>query len=202
MKLVATPGSPYGRKARIVLAEKKIEYEFIDEAPGKADSRVPSYNPLGKVPVLVLDDESTVFDSRVIVEYLDAASPVSRLIPDDTRSRIQVRRWEALADGCTDAIVAIIYEKRRAADKQDPAVIARQRGKIERAVGAMAQELGAKTWCTGEFFNLADIAVGCALGFLDARLPDVSWRADHANLVKLYDKLMQRPSFKETMPPV
>jgi len=202
MKLVATPGSPYGRKARIVLAEKKIEYEFIDEAPTKPDSRVPSYNPLGKVPVLVLDDDSTVFDSRVIVEYLDSASPVSRLIPDDTRSRIQVRRWEALADGCTDAIVAIIYEKRRAADKQDAAVIARQHGKIERAVKAMAQELGAKTWCTGEFFNLADVAAGCALGFLDARLSDVDWRTDHANLVKLYDKLMQRPSFRETMPPV
>jgi glutathione S-transferase len=201
MKLVATPGSPYGRKARIVLAEKKIEYEFMNEAPGKPESRVPEFNPLGKVPVLVLDDNTTLFDSRVIVEYLDAASPVAKLIPEDTRSRIQTRRWEALADGCTDATVAVVHEKRRAEEKQDAAMVSRQRVKIERALKAMAQELNARQWCTGDFFNLADIAVGCSLGFLEARLPDVNWRADHANLARLYDKLMQRASFKETVPP-
>src|SRR5258705_2034101 len=114
MKLIAGPTSPYSRKVRVVLAEKRIEYEFVIDGPGDPGSKVSNYNPLGKIPVLVLDDDTTLFDSRVIVEYLDNASPVGRLIPDDTRHRIQVRRWEALADGCTDAVVAVTYEKRRA----------------------------------------------------------------------------------------
>lgn len=202
MKLIATPGSPYGRKARIVLAEKRIDYEFIVDSPTEATTHVPNFNPLGKVPVLVLDDATTLFDSRVIVEYLDNASPVGRLIPDDTRSRIQVRRWEALADGCTDAAVAIVYEKRRPAEKQSAEWIARQLGKVERALRAMSKDLGAKAWCSGDVYNLSDIAVGCTLGFLDLRLPEVKWRKHHSNLVKLADKLGQRNSFKDTAPPV
>src|SRR6187431_3009467 len=117
MKLIAAPVSPYRRKVRIVLAEKRIEYDLIMDNPTDPATRVSDFNPLGKVPVLVLDDETTLFDSRVIVEYLDNASPVGRLIPDDTRHRIQVRRWEALADGCTDATVAVVMERRRAAEK-------------------------------------------------------------------------------------
>ena len=119
MKLIGTPSSPFTRKVRIVLTEKRIEYEFMVDAPGDADTKVPEYNPLGKVPVLITDDGTTIFDSRVIVEYLDSASPVARLIPDDIRQRIQVRRWEALADGCTDAIVALVAEKRRAGQPAD-----------------------------------------------------------------------------------
>src|SRR5512139_1349709 len=126
MKLIGTPGSPYTRKVRIVLAEKRIDYEFVHDAPGSAATQVPRYNPLGKVPVLVIDDDTTGFDSRVIVEYLDQASPVARLIPEDTRPRAQVRRWEALADGCTDATVAIRTERKRAADLQSSEWIAHQ----------------------------------------------------------------------------
>src|SRR5689334_20903624 len=105
MKLIGTPASPFTRKARVVLAEKRIEYDFIVNSPHDAATTVTDYNPLGKIPVLVLDDATTIFDSRVIVEYLDNASPVTKLLPDDTRHRIQTRRWEALADGCTDACV-------------------------------------------------------------------------------------------------
>ena len=126
MKLIAASASPYSRKVRIVLAEKKIDYELVIDSPGDPATRVPEYNPLGKIPVLVLEDETTLFDSRVIVEYLDNASPVGRLIPDDTRARIQVRRWEALADGCTDAANAVVVEKRRAAGKQSAEWIVRQ----------------------------------------------------------------------------
>ena len=164
MKLIAASASPYSRKVRIVLAEKKIDYELIIDSPGDPATRVPEYNPLGKIPVLVLEDETTLFDSRVIVEYLDNASPVGRLIPDDTRARIQVRRWEALADGCTDAANAVVVEKRRAAGKQSAEWIVRQEGKIERALQAMSNELGARAWCAGEHYSLADIAVGSALG--------------------------------------
>lgn len=201
MKLIANPFSPYSRKVRIVLAEKRIDYDFVVDNPGDAATHVPDYNPLGKIPVLVLDDDTTLFDSRVIVEYLDSASPVGRLIPDDTRHRIQVRRWEALADGCTDAAVAIVMEKRRPVEKQSAEWVARQQGKIDRALKAMSDELGGRAWCSGDFFNLSDIAVGCALGFLDLRMPDVNWRKPYPNLAKLFEKLLQRGPFKDTMPP-
>ncbi len=201
MKLIANPTSPYSRKVRIVLAEKRIDYEFVIDNPGDPSTRVPDYNPLGKIPVLVLDDNTTLFDSRVIVEYLDSASPVGRLIPDDTRHRIQVRRWEALADGCTDATVAIVTEMRRTAEKQSAEYISRQQGKVDRALNTMSDELGGKAWCSGGHFNLSDIAAGCTLGFLDLRLPDLNWRKLYPNLGKLFDKVSRRAPFKHTVPP-
>jgi glutathione S-transferase len=201
MKLIGTQTSPYTRKARVVLAEKRIEYDFILDAPYDDATRVPSFNPLGKVPVLVLDDNTTIFDSRVIAEYLDNASPVTKLIPDDTRPRIQTRRWEALADGCTDAVVAIVMEKRRPENFQYGEWMARQQTKVDRALRAMSEELGSRNWCCGEFFNLADIAVGCCLGFVDLRFSELGWRKSYPNLAKLAEKLAQRASFRDTVPP-
>jgi glutathione S-transferase len=201
MKLIGTPTSPYTRKARVVLAEKRIEYDFVIDVPFDPATRIPAYNPLGKVPVLVLDDDTTIFDSRVIAEYLDHASPVAKLIPEDTRHRIQTRRWEALADGCTDAVVAVVMERRRPAEFQYDEWITRQQGKVERSLQAMSEDLGHRSWCGGDFFNLADVAVGCCLGFLDLRLPEVDWRASYPNLGKLADKLAQRHSFRDTAPP-
>jgi glutathione S-transferase len=201
MKLIGTPTSPYTRKARVVLAEKRIDYDFVIDVPYDAATAVQEYNPLGKVPVLLLDDGNTIFDSRVIVEYLDNASPVTKLLPEDTRHRIQTRRWEALADGCTDAAVAIVMEKRRPAALQYEEWIARQQGKVERALLVMSEDLGNRTWCCGDFFNLSDVAVGCSLGFLDLRLPELDWRAVYPNLAKLAEKLAQRASFKDTVPP-
>ena len=198
MKLIGTAASPFTRKARVVLAEKRIDYEFVIDRPSEPDTRVPQFNPLGKVPVLVLDDETTIFDSRVIVEYLDNASPVTKLIPESTRPRIQVRRWEALADGCTDAVIAVTVEKRRASERQSNTWLERQQGKIDRALEAMSTELGARSWCCGDFFNLADIAVGCTLGYVDLRTPEINWRKLYPNLAKLQEKLAQRPSFRDT----
>ena len=201
MKLIASPTSPYARKVRIALAEKKIEYTLVDDSPWSADSTVPGLNPLGKVPVLVLDDGATLFDSRVIVEYLDTVSPVSRLIPEPSRQRIAVKRWEALADGVCDAAVAIILERKRPTRQQSADAIERQRQKVERAVAEFAGELGEKPWCSGDSYSLADIAVGCALGYLDLRHPDLDWRGQHANLARLADKLGRRASFVESAPP-
>ncbi len=198
MKLIGTVTSPYTRKVRVVLVEKRMECEFVTDSPNTPDSEVIRYNPLGKIPVLVLDDEHTIFDSRVIVENLDNASPGNRLIPEEKRPRIQVRRWEALADGCTDAAIALVNEKKKPAEQQSQEWIARQQGKVERALQAMADDLAAKTWCAGDFFTLADIAVGCCLGWLELRLPDLPWRRNHPNLARLADKLAQRPSFKDT----
>ena len=201
MKLIGSNTSPYVRKVRIVMAEKKLDYQFVLENVWAADTTMPDSNPLGKVPCLVMEGGEAVFDSRVIVEYLDNASPVARLIPDDTRARIQVRRWEALADGCTDAANAVVVEKRRPADKQSAEWISRQQGKIDRALKAMADELGARAWCASDHYTLADIAVGTALGYLDFRMQDINWRKEYPNLAKLSEKLNKRASFVDTVPP-
>lgn len=198
MKLIGTVTSPYTRKVRVALAEKRMECEFITDSPNTPDSMIARYNPLGKIPVLVLDDENTIFDSRVIVEYLDNATPGNRLIPEEKRPRIQVRRWEALADGCTDAAIALVNEKKKLAAQQSPEWITRQQGKLDRSLQAMADDLAAKSWCAGDFFTLADIAVGCCLGWLELRLPDLPWRRNYPNLGRLADKLAQRQSFRDT----
>jgi glutathione S-transferase len=200
MKLLGSLTSPYVRKTRIVLAEKKIEYSFELEDPWNEKSRVADANPLGKVPVLVLDDDSTLFDSRVIVEFLDSVSPISRLIPSNNREKIDVKRWEALADGVLDAAVAVVLERRRPAKQKDEATIKRQMDKIERGVAVMARDLGDKPWCSGNGLTLADIACGVALGYLDFRHGQFDWRVQHANLAKLAAKLAERPSFADTLP--
>ncbi|MFC5302480.1 glutathione S-transferase [Azospira restricta] len=200
MKLIGSLTSPYVRKARIVLAEKKIEYDFELDSPWNADSQVANYNPLGKIPVLILDDETVLFDSRVIVEYLDNVTPNNKLMPAPNRERILVKRWEALADGICDAASAAFLEGKRPAKLQDKATVERQRGKIVKGLEFMAEELGENAHCMGTHFSLADIAVGTALGYLAFRFADIGWQETHPNLARLYDKLLQRPSFAETVP--
>ena len=201
MKLIGSLTSPYVRKARIVLAEKHIDYEFVVDVPWSPETQVPTFNPLGKVPVLILDDGATIYDSRVIVEYLDTVTPVSRLIPEGNRQRISVKRWEALADGIVDAAALIFIERtQRAPEHQSADWIARQEQKIVRALEAMSEELGEKKWCTGDSMNLADIATGCALGYLDFRFSEIKWREMHPNLAKLADRLNELEPFKETAP--
>src|SRR5512135_1322788 len=200
MRLLGSLTSPYVRKARIVLAEKKIEYSFELEDPWSEKSRVADANPLGKVPVLVLEDDSTLFDSRVIVEFLDSVSPISRLIPANNREKIEVKRWEALADGVLDAAVAVVLERRRPAKQKSEAAIKRQMDKIERGLAVMARDLADKPWCTGNAFTLADIACGVALGYLDFRHSQYDWRVLHPNLARLAAKLAERASFADTAP--
>ena len=201
LRLIASLTSPYARKVRIALTEKKIEFALVVDSPWAPDSRAAEYNPLGKVPVLVLDDGTHLYDSRVIVEYVDATSPVSRLIPEPSRQRIAVRRWEALADGLCDAASAVVIELRRPAHQQSTEWIERQRAKVDRAVVEMASELDERAWCNGEAYSLADIATGCALGYLDFRFPEIDWRGTHPNLARFAEKLGARPSFAETVPP-
>ena len=164
-------------------------------------SKAQQFNPLGKIPVLILDDDLALYDSRVIVEYLDNVSPVSRLIPEPARQRIVVRRWEALADGICDATVAIVMERKRSQPHQDAAVVARQAGKVSAALAEMSRELADRPWCNGEAYSLGDIAAGCALGYLDLRDPGRDWRGDYPNLARHAEKLALRPSFADTVPP-
>ena len=200
MQLIGSLTSPFVRKVRIVAAEKFIEYELVIDTPWSEDTRVPEFNPLGKVPVWIMEDGKTLFDSRVIVEYLEHVSPVGHLLPKDARPRIAVKRWEALADGVCDAAALVFVERKRTADKQDPEWVKRQMAKIAAGLNMMSDDLGNQNWCTGEFFCLADVAVGCALGYLEFRFPEIDWRRQHSNLSELFDRMMQRPAFKETVP--
>ncbi|MDE1183341.1 glutathione S-transferase N-terminal domain-containing protein [Paraburkholderia sp.] len=200
MKLIGSLSSPFVRKARIVLSEKKIDCKLELENVWSPDTAIHTFNPLGKVPCLVMDDGEAVFDSRVICEYVDTLSPVGKLIPPSGRERVEVRCWEALADGMMDAAVLIRLEgTQRTPEQRSDAWIARQRHKIEDGLVAMSHGLAAKTWCAGNRFSLADIAVGCALGYLDFRMPELDWREQFPNLDKHDQKLAQRQSFIDTV---
>ena len=203
MKLIGSLTSPYVRKVRIVMAEKKLDYQFVAEDVWASDAILAS-NPLGKVPCLVMEGGEAVFDSRVIVEYLDARSPLGRLIPEPIRERIEVRTWEALADGLVDAAILARLEATwggRADGERSQAWIDRQTKKMHAALAAVSTGLAEKPYCTGIHMTLADISVGCALGYLGFRFPEIDWRGDHANLGRLADKLFARHSFVETTPP-
>lgn len=200
MKLLGSLSCPFVRKARIVLAEKKIEYDFEPQSPTADNSAVAVFNPLGKIPVLVLDDGTPLFDSRVIVEYIDNVTPNSKLLPAPNRERTEVKRWEALADGLLDAAMAARNESLRPAPEQSEACIRRQREIIMKSLAFMAQELDDKAFCMGTPMTLADITVGTALGYLHFRFPDIEWGQAYPNLARLYDKLSQRASFQDTLP--
>lgn len=203
MKLIGALTSPYVRKVRVVLAEKKLDYQLVLEDVWAGDAMLAA-NPLGKVPCLVLDGGEAVFDSRVITEYVDTLSPVGKLIPPSGRERVEVRTWEALADGLCDAAILARMEAnwgpREGARSQ--AWIDRQLSRVDSAVKAMSRGLGDKPWCNGNHFTLADVAVGVALGYLDFRFGHIDWRADNANLARLVEKLATRQSFIDTAPPV
>ena len=203
MKLIGSLTSPYVRKARVVLAEKKLEYEFVLEDVWAQDSTVQQYNPLGKIPCLIMDDGGALFDSRVIVEYLDTLSPVGRLLPQSGRERAAVKCWEAIADGILDAAVAInIENNRREPQFRSQAWVDRQMAKLTAALDHMNRSLEDQpAFCMGVNFSLADIAVGCALGYLDLRCDDLAWRQQYTNLQRLEEKLRSRPSFLNTAPP-
>ncbi len=203
MKLFASLASPYTRKVRIVLAEKHIDcdLEVVDVAP--VDNPVNAHNPLGKVPTLLLDDGTALYDSRVIVEFLDAASPASRLIPEGNRERLAVRRWEALADGVTDAGLLVRYESLRPKGEQSPDWVAKQMAKVRRGLARLDADLGTEDWCHGDRYSLADIALGCSVGWLEFRKPGgLDWRVEHRGLARHYDRLMERPEFAATAPRV
>ena len=203
MKLIGSLTSPFVRKVRIVMAEKKLDYVFELDNVWGADSKIGLANPLGQVPCLVMEDGGVMYDSRVIAEYLDTLTPVCKLLPPNSRDRAAVKVWEALADGVLDAAILARLEANwagRPKAQRSQAWIDRQLGKVNASVKAMAQGLGEKPFCAGIHLSLADIAVGCALGYLDFRFPEIDWRPGYPNLAKLQEKLMQRQSFSDSKP--
>ena len=201
MKLLGGIISPYTRKVRIVLAEKKIDCDFETVDVNPAENPVNAHNPLGKVPTLLMDDGTALFDSRVIVEFLDNVSPIARLIPEDNRERVAVRRWEALADGALDAGLLIRYESMRPKKEQSAAWSDKQTGKLRRGLELVAAELGERPWCHGDRYTLADIAVGCCLGWVNFRRPaGIDAFGRYPGLGRYYERLMERPAFADTVP--
>ena len=202
MKLIGSLTSPYVRKVRVVLAEKKLDCVFELENVWAPDTRIAASNPLGKIPCLVMEDGSAMYDSRVIAEYLDTLTPVCKLLPANSRDRANVKVWEALADGVTDAAVLAFLERReRPAERQSEAWVERQMGKVHAGLRVMAENLGEQPFCMGIHYTLADVAVGCTLGWLSLRFPQIDWRGDYPNLARLFDKLSERTSFRDTAPP-
>lgn len=200
MKLVVATPSPFARKVRVAVLEKAIRCTIEIDNPWQPDSKAPSLNPLGQLPVLVLDDGRTIVDSRVIIEYLETLPHEPRLVPVAPTARVEHRRIEAIADGVGDAVVLIVLERARPPERQANDWVARQLAKVGAGVGTLARELGEREWYVGDRFGLADIAVGCMLGYLDARMPELAWRGVAPNLAQFAQRIGARPSFAATAP--
>jgi glutathione S-transferase len=199
MKLVGSKTSPYVRKARVILAERSIAFDFVEESAWTAETTVPRYNPLNKVPALVMDDGESIYDSPVICEYLDAISG-GGLVPAEARARALARRDEALGDGIADAGITAFLERKREAARQDPAWISRQLDKVNAGIGALARHLGSKQYLGGGQPNMGDIACACALFWVEFRMPELKWREAHPNLGAWAVRMESRPAFQSTRP--
>ncbi|MDX8385568.1 MAG: glutathione S-transferase N-terminal domain-containing protein [Gallionella sp.] len=200
MKLLGTNTSPYVRKVRLVLLEKSIPHTYIVDAPREPGSQVALSNPLGRVPALILDDGTCVFDSPVITEFADTLNDTPILIPrNDRLARMRVKRWEALADGIMDSAVAVRNETIRTEDKQEPDNIRRHNDAVSRALKFASTQLEQQEWCEGESITLADLALASALVYLDLRQAGRDWRATHQNLAVWFNRMNERDSMSASL---
>jgi glutathione S-transferase len=200
VKLIGSLTSPYVRKVRVVLLEKNVAHEFVNDPPWEANSSVPQYNPLGKVPALLCDNGEALFDSNILLDYIEQIAPVPALFPLDKMVALEVKQLVMLADGILDAGVAILLEGRRPTDKQYAVWVARQQGKIERGLAVLEARAQGKTWLHDAELSAADIAAGCMLLWLDFRMAQLAWRARYPALLALAERLAVRPSFQQTIP--
>ena len=198
-KLISATPSPYARKVRIALAEKELPFELLTEIPWHDTTATPRYNPLEKLPVLILEDGSGVYESSYILEYLELKYPQIPLLPQDIDERLIARKLEVLCDGVCDAVVLTLFEKTREGGGS-PEWLARQRRKIDGGLAEMARIVGSREVAVGEHFGLGDIAVGTALGYLSVRFQELSWRTLYPDLATFSDRLALRPSFKDSVP--
>jgi glutathione S-transferase len=200
MKLLGTNTSPYVRKVRLVLLEKNIPHIYLVDPPREPGSQVARVNPLGRIPALILDDETCVFDSPVIAEYVDTLNDTPVLIPrSNALARMRVKRWEALADGIMDSAVVVRTESIRPADKQEANTISVHNNAITRALSFAADQLGLRQWCEGSSITLADLALASALIYLDLRQPERDWRGPHSNLAAWFSRISERTSVRTAL---
>ena len=200
MRLLSATPSPYARKVRIALAEKKIPFELLTEVPWNSDAQAPQYNPLEKIPVLILDDGTSVYESSFILEWLETKYPEPPLLPADPDQRLAAKRLQVLADGVCDAFVLYFFERRRPEAQRSQPWIERQLRKIHGGMNEIARLTPRQGYCIGDRFGLGDIAVACVVGYLTARAPEIEWQSRHPHLPALYDRLMQRESLRTTVP--
>ena len=197
--LSATP-SPYARKVRIALAEKGIPFELLTEVPWDSTTSTPQHNPLEKLPVLLCEDGTSVYESRFILEWLELKHPSPRLTPADMDGLIAVKRFEVLADGVCDAAVLLFWERSREPEKRSAEWAARQQRKVEGGLRELSRLLGNGRYCVGDSFTLADVSVGSLLRWLEIRAQDIPWRREYPNLAALSDRLEERASFRDSVP--
>ena len=200
MRLIRAAPSPYARKVRIALAEKQLRFELVTEVPWNQDTSLPRFNPLEKLPVLVLDDGTSWYESNLILEWIERHYPEPRLLPADPDAALAARRALILADGVCDAFLLVFFERQRPPDHQSAPWIARQMRKIEGGIGELARLAGGRRVVVGEALSWGDLGIGCALLYLDLRFPELPWRTRHAELARYVDRLAERPSFRDTLP--
>ncbi len=200
MKLIGSYTSPYVRKISVMLLEKGIAFDFVNDPPANAGSKVTQFNPLGKVPALVTDEGEVFFDSPIIVQFIELLNVSPTLLPWQPLEALRVRQIEALADGVTDAAVALVLESKRDADKRNEEWVIRQRAKLLRGLDVLEQHAKNRTLLNGESLNVADIAVACCIGYLNFRRVTPGWCVEHPTLISLVERLFQRESFARTTP--
>ncbi|MEM8972420.1 MAG: glutathione S-transferase N-terminal domain-containing protein [Pseudomonadota bacterium] len=199
-RLISATPSPYARKVRIALLEKGIPFELVTEVPWDQTTTVPQYNPLEKLPVLICDDGSSIYESSYILEWLEMKFPAPQIFPSDPMERLRARRLEVLADGVCDAVVLTLFEKMRGAEHSSPEWLSRQRRKIEGGIRAIGELIGSKEYAVGNEFGLGDLAAGTALAYLDVRIAEFEWRTLYPNLATYSDRMEARAAFAQTRP--
>lgn len=200
LRLISATPSPYARKVRIALAEKGLPFELLTEVPWHASTATPRHNPLEKLPVLLLQDGGSVYESSFILQWLELKHPDPPLLPDGIDGKLAARRLEVLCDGVCDALVLTFFERMRPETHRSREWLARQRRKIDGGLAEMARLVGDRTFAVGDRFGLGDIAVGTAVGYLSVRFAELDWRTRHPNLAAMSDRLEARPSFQGSVP--
>jgi len=199
-KLISATPSPYARKVRIALAEKGIPFELITEVPWDSTTSTPKFNPLEKLPVLICDDGSSVYESRFIMEYLELKHPEVPMLPRDVDGIIAAKRLEVLCDGICDALILMFFERQRAKEAQSSEWMARQKRKVDGGLREMTRLIGDREFAVGGSFGLGDIAAATAMGYISVRWPDLGVRDTYPNLARFSDRMEQRPSLQSSRP--
>lgn len=198
IQLISATPSPYARKVRIVLIEKGIPFDLITEVPWDSTTKTPQFNPLEKLPVLILEDGSSVYESHHILEYIEAKLPGLPMLSNNVDERLFAKEVEVVADGMCDALVLSFFEKQR--EHQSTEWTARQMRKVDGGFRALAEWVENKQFLVGDRFGLADVAAGSVCGYVDVRWPEYPWRSRYPSLAKYVDGLNERQSFKDTVP--
>jgi glutathione S-transferase len=211
MLLISASPSAFARKVRIALVEKGVDFELRNEVPWNADTETPRYNPLEQLPILLPDDGDPLYDSTLILEWIEAHYPSPPLVPGDLVGRFETKRIQVLAEGVMNAVVLLFWEAQRQPPSRD--WTARQLRKLVGGIGELERRLGSRTLFVGDEMTLADIAVVSMLGFLDVAEGQgmvaiwqaidpayEAWRARCPELARFADTLAERPSVRDTAP--